>query len=106
VGCGFGARRIRRLCFRPRALYLLNSSYIGTRSTVAGYAQYVALEIETACDLRLPMNMRVSKKGEKMAGLGFGPRANFEVLFLPKHRKFSHSMNGGVIFMLSAALIL
>ena len=84
----------------PVFLAMIGIAFYGLR----GYAKYVALEIETACDSDYPMNMASSKKVEKLAGLGFGPRANFE-WFLREQRKVLAFDEGVFIFMLSAALI-
>jgi len=84
----------------PVFLAMIGITFYGLR----GYAKYVALEIETACDSDYPMNMASSKKVEKLAGLGFGPRANFE-WFLREQRKVLAFDEGVFIFMLSAALI-
>lgn len=84
----------------PVFLAMIGIAFYGLR----GYAKYVALEIETACDPDYPVNIAGLKKVETAAGLGFGPRANL-AWFIREQRKVMAFDEGVFIFMLSAALI-
>ena len=84
----------------PVFLAMVGIAFYGLR----GYAKYVALEIETARDPDYPTKMARLKQIETLAGLGFGPRANF-AWFLREQRKVLAFDEGVFIFMLSAALI-
>lgn len=84
----------------PAFLAMFGIAFYGLR----GYAKYVALEIETACDPDYPKKLARLKKSDVKAGLGFGLRDNV-VWFLHEQRKVFAFDEGVFIFMLSAALI-
>jgi hypothetical protein len=72
--------------------------------SLRGYAKYISLEIETACDPEYPAKMAQLIRVETTAGPGFGLRANL-LWFLKEQRKILAFDEGVFIFMLSAALI-
>ena len=84
----------------PVFLAMTGIAFYGLR----GYAKYVALEIETARNPNYPGDMVRLKQVEKVAGLGFGLRAN-RTWFLHEQRKVFAVDEGVFIFMLSAALV-
>ncbi|MCX8227872.1 MAG: CDP-alcohol phosphatidyltransferase family protein [Sulfitobacter sp.] len=104
VGLWFGAAGyaafVQTASVVPVFLAMIGIAFYGLR----GYAKYVALEIETACDPDYPVNMAGLKKMETVAGLGFGYRANL-AWFIREQRKVLAFDEGVFIFMLSVALI-
>ncbi|NIA68833.1 CDP-alcohol phosphatidyltransferase family protein [Pelagibius litoralis] len=84
----------------PVVLALIGIALYGLR----GYTKYIAIEIETGRDPGYLAKMSQWKKPEKVAGLGFGLRANL-TWFAREQRKIFHFDEGVFIFMLSAALL-